>query len=424
MVGPSWKGVLVPRLSAVAAVICAGVLACAPAAFAAAAGAANAAEPLSVSADRGGAPTVEPGVHLIDLQTDGWLQVDRASAESTLWVGESITVSDVDSAEHVLSLHDEMTDCSWDGPDAVGGDLVQLQLRTGGVLGQECAGEAVWIHHDLYSAANYAGSPTLLAVWEEPPVDESKTLPKASRQVAWSNPSGAQTRPETLGSSYAAAPVLEDGRFEVWVEPGKPALFAVDLDWGQHLQVEMEVGEDNVCDAPQVKPRLINPLGLTAQWAEATASPSGTHPPGDRLVLSPNYASRAGAVSPTVRWRNRDAGNAAAVPGRYYVALDMEKEREDADAEGAELALDVVVVTDEEPVSPYAEEPAPMPDIATDLTSDTATTAADGADGESTQGAAADDKPWPAAIGLLAGSLVCAVLGVVLFGRWRRGVEA
>lgn len=414
------------RLSVISAATCAGVLACAPGAAALAA----AAEPLRVSADRGAAPIVEPGLHLVDLQADGWLRVERSSAKSTLWVGESVTAADVESAEHVLALHDEKTDCTWDGPDAVGEDLAQLQLRTGGVLSQECAGAMVWIHHDLYSATNYADSPTLLSIWEEPPVDEAKELPRASREVAWSSGPQTDASPETLGSTYAAAPVLEGGRHEVWVEPGRPALFAVDLDWGQHLQVEIAVGEDNVWEAPLVTPRLINPIGVTASWAQATPMASGTHPPEDeRLILVPGVAKRAGVVSPTIRWRNREAANAAAVPGRYYVALDMEKDGEHANAEGAEFALDVVVVTDEESISPYAEEPSAKPDLATDLVNDTTgsntaanDTGSENAGGQSGQGAAAGDKPWPVAAGLFAGSLVCAVLGVVLLHRWRRGV--
>src|SRR5690606_11480116 len=112
------------------------------------------------------------------------------------------------SAEHVLALEDADGDCGWAGSDAVGDELVQVRFRTGGIVSDGCSGESVWLQHDLYSATDYAGSPTTLAVWEEPPARAVKKLPAPSREVAWSSGSGADAISRDLGASFGGAPAL------------------------------------------------------------------------------------------------------------------------------------------------------------------------------------------------------------------------
>ncbi len=101
----------------------------------------------------------------------------------------------------------------------------------------------------------------------------------------------------------------------------------------------------------------------------------------------------------------------------------MEADGEHADSPGAEIEIALEVVTDEEPDSPYDVEPAPLPDLRQVVSEEAAEDepATDPASGGTSQAAAEDERPWPAAIGMLAGSLVCAAIGAVLLGRWRRG---
>ena len=410
------------RPYAVTAVVCAGALALAVPVAAVGAAAAATGEPVTV-ADREAAPAVGPGLHLVELPSDGWLRVDRTQPTHTLWMGEWLTTPHENNGEYSLAVHDAERDCSWSGPDAVGEELVQVRLRTGGTVSDGCEGDTVWLRHDLISAADYAGTPATLAVWEEPPATAPEELPGPSREVAWSPLAEAEARSANLGADFAGAPVLVDGRYRVVVEPGAPALLAVDLAWGQHLQVEMSLAEGHTHESPPVRPRLINPLGMTATWATARASSSGTQPPqGSELLVAPGLAARAGVVSPTVRWRNREApANAAAIPGRYYVTLDMEADGQHADSAGAEFEIGIKVVTDEDAASPYAEEPPPLPDPTTDLGSVESPETPPVEDAASRSAGDADEEPWPTAIGLLAGSLVLVVAGSLLLGRWRRG---
>ncbi|WP_110207187.1 hypothetical protein [Nocardioides daejeonensis] len=405
------------RRYAVSGVVCAAALVLAPGLTAATALVAGG-EPIPVAAARAEAATATPGLHLLSLPGDGWLRVERDPG-STVWVGESVVTARPNNGEYRLSFHDTDHDCSWTGPDSVGEYLAQVRLRTGGTASGTCSGDELWVRHRLSRFAQYADTPVTVAVWEEP-APTSKELPGPSRTVAWDGSGVDEVGSVLLGATFAEAPELE-GRYTVSVAPGVPALFAVPLDWGQHVQVELSLPDGNTEKAPAVTPRLINPLGMTATWADSTASRSGTAAP-ERSALSvlTGVASRAGVVSPTIRWRNRDApANAAAFPGRYYVALDMEVDGPEAESAGATFEVAVKVVTDEEAEAPYADAP-PLPDLREELT--VADERAAVSEKASTSASAQGDRPWPAAVGLLTGSAVCALAGALLLGRWRRGV--
>lgn len=407
----------------VTSAVCAGALLLAPTTVAAGG---LAQEPVVVSSERGSAPVVEPGAHLLDLRDDGWLEVRRDSPDATVWVGESVVTPRANNGEHRISVRDDDGDCSWTDEGWMGEEAVQVQLRGGGNATDDCAGKSVWVKHELLPSANYVDTPLTLAVWEEPPATV-EGLPDPSTEVAWNGSAlDVEVVDAELGDGFAAAPDLDEGRYLVRSAVEAPNLFAVDLDWGQHLQVEMSHEEGHTEDAPLVRPRLINPLGITTPWATTLTSQSGTPPPDPFLLSSPGTAKRGGVVSPTIRWRNREEpDNAAAFPGRYYVALDMEDDGRHPDSTGTEFQLTVRVIDDEEPVSPYDEEPSALPDLAADLTADdgepaesSPSTSRDGAAGTTQD----DDRPWPVVIGLLAGSLVLAAAGALLLGRWRRGV--
>ncbi|WP_235737526.1 hypothetical protein [Nocardioides alcanivorans] len=281
------------RSYVVTAAVCAGALLLAP--LGAASSALGAPGDLvTVTGDRGAAPLVQPGLHPLDLPGDGWLEVHREDPANTLWIGESLVTPLVNNGEHFVTVHDTEGDCSWSGPDSVGQELVQVQLRAGGTKTEECAGGSVWVEHDLTSATDYAGTTARLAVWEEPAAT-ADDLPEASRRVAWRVLGvGDDVVDRDLGTDFTDAPELPDGRYNVQVAPGVPALFAVQLDWGQHLQLEMSLPEGNTAEAPVVRPRLINPLGITSDWATAVGDSSGTSPLQDTyLLIFPGVPRRA-----------------------------------------------------------------------------------------------------------------------------------
>ena len=188
-------------------------------------------------------------------------------------------------------------------------------------------------------------------VWEEPPVEDASLLPPPSTTQSWDGSVMPAKGEAKLGTSYADAPDLTGGRYEAHVDPGVPALFAVPLDWGQHVEVSMQYKGAEYKDYVPIEAVLVTPLGGEAEWAKTDGGP--TFPD-----VNLKYPSMDGGVaSPTITWRNREkpTSNPAAFPGTYYVMLKMGTK--DAPKKGADVTMGVNVITDKAADSPYAEDP-------------------------------------------------------------------
>ena len=202
-----------------------------------------------------------------------------------------------------------------------------------------------------------AGEKGQLVVWEEPPVKDASLLPPPSTTQPWDGTVMPAKGEAGLGATYADAPDLTGGTYDAHIDPGAPALFAVPLDWGQHVEISLQYKGAEYKDYVPVEPVLVTPLGGTADWAKADGGP--TFPD-----VNLKYPSMDGGVaSPTITWRNREkpTSNPAAFPGTYYVMLKMGTK--DAPKKGADVTLGVNVITDKAADSPYAQDPAPLPDI-------------------------------------------------------------
>ncbi len=409
------------RWSAVAALGCVGALSCGTSYAAWSAPA----DSFPLAADRPSATPVEPGLYAVEIDTPGWFRVERTVDDSTIWVGESIVAPTSTVPEHYLAMTNRSgKDCEGVGDGAVGVYLFDHRLRGGTVSSGNCTGDTVWVEHSFGTAPDYAGDPATVAVWEEPPVWDD--LPEAGLSVPWSNEAPASRGGAELGSSFAEAPVLADGSYTVQVEAGEPAVLKVPLDWNQHVQIVLHQSGRVLSGRQVVTPRLYNPLGGRVDWATPTVSPSVTVLPDyDYLALNVEGAT-GGVVSPTVRFRNREEGSAAALAGDYYVSLEVEDNADMPD--GADVVMEVLVGTDGPVAAPYKSEPEPLPDLAAgesvdEPSGEPSEEPGDEKTAEPVESAGAGDdgaRPWPAAIGLLAGSLVLAVAGAVLLGRWRR----
>lgn len=410
------------RWSALAALACAGALSLGtPYAGWAAAG-----EEIELGSDRPGAPVVEPGLHSLDVDGPGWFQVERTLDDSTIWVGESIVAPTSTVPEYYLSMSNRAgKDCAGAGDGEVGIYLFDHRLRGGVTSSGACDGKgAVWVEHSFGTIPDYGGELATVAIWEEPPAWDD--LPGPGLEVPWNGEALPSRGAAELGSSFAEAPTLADGSFAVTLRAGEPALFKVRLDWNQHVQVFLRQSGRTLDGREVVRPRLYNPLGGRVDWGTPVVSPAGpVLPRYDWLALNISEAT-GGVISPIVRYRNREEGNAAAFAGDYFVSLEVEDSDQAPDGE-AEVQVELRIGTNGPVASPYRSTPLPLPDLA----------AVGGAGDEPEEGGAAggeeeprqrdsassdgdDARPWPAAIGLLAGSVVFGVAGSLLLGRWRR----
>lgn len=378
-------------------------------------------EPIKLATEDEEPPTVEPGLHQVELPSGSesqFLRVRREIPGSTIWVGQALVSEGVENGYVGLSVRDGSDQCPY--VDFDGSDYEGHKLVTGGInVAPRCSsGNTVDISQQPTSGFPLGGQLADLVVWEEPPVENRSVLPPPATQIAWDD-EGVPAEGETeLGGTYADAPELADGKYDVHVDPAEPALFRVELDWNQHLQLGFSI-TGKPAGSALLTPVLINPVGAESEWATVTDGPTLT----SVMTTYPN--SEAGVASPSITWRNRESrGVTAAFPGTYYVSLKLGEK--DAPPSGADLSLSVKVITDKEPQSPYTAEYRDSAEaVATDIGGHTESPEAESdSDSSESSGSAGDSgsTPWGAVGGLFAGAVVMALAGGFSWTRYRRSL--
>ncbi|RYP83805.1 hypothetical protein EKO23_18060 [Nocardioides guangzhouensis] len=376
------------------------------------------------------APTVGPGRYTFPMPgagTDFYLTVERTVPRSTLWVAETLVSSTNHNGYGYFdpSGADSKNRCGEESDTFEGDDYVGHRFMTGitGIGRGPCLKEdAVTFEYRAYESSDGsypAGEKAQLAVWEEPPVEDASLLPPPSTTTTWDGAVQPAKGDAELGTSYADAPELTQGRWSVHVDPGVPALFAVPLDWGQHLELQLKYTGAEWKEYVPVEPVLLTPLGGEADWAR-TEGDGPTFP--DANLKYPSMDG--GVVSPTITWRNREkpTANPAAFAGTYYVLLRMGTK--DAPAKGADVTVGVNVVTDRAADAPYAEDAPALPDISGKTSAGEGKEySGDGGGGtEEASGPESEPTPWGAVTALFGGSAVMAAAGAFSLGRYRRGL--
>lgn len=184
------------------------------------------------------------------------------------------------------------------------------------------------------SAARLAGRPLELAIYEEPPLEDGATTGSAPEQPSWTpiEPATPATPDVVPGTSIANAPVLEDGSYAGDLNPGETQVFAVPLDWGQDLQVQIDATiTPAVDDASAVgSALLVDVMGPTR--GQGSVSFYGNAPAGWTTTAFGNLRSgdrfRTGAQSEVVDFAHRGStdtrSQGASVAGLRYVTVGLD----------------------------------------------------------------------------------------------------
>ncbi|KRF20588.1 hypothetical protein ASG90_18610 [Nocardioides sp. Soil797] len=369
------------------------------------------------------ATVVEPGLHqFVPPATgeQGYLAVDRTIQNSTIWLGTSLFAPEpVDSSLFVIPSVDGTGQSCGTGWYVESTYYFHDYLGGGGFGSRACSkGDRVTFINQGPSEGDVSDAEAQFVAWEEPPVTDRSILPPPAMASKWSAKAPAAKGSTELGTDFASAPELTDGRWGVHIDPGKTALFKVPLDWGQHMQVQLTYDGAQTSRRVPIEPILITPVGATSYWGDISSSSGDGVPSSNILDLSYSDEAGAGVVSPSITWRNREeTGIKAAFPGNYYVLVRMNKNDTDdkpLPAGGADITVGVKVITDKPASSPYSQDPEPIPDLSGEeaTTEETDTKASDSSSSEST--------PWGAVGGLFGGSVVMAAAGFVALGKHRR----
>lgn len=370
------------------------------------------------------ATVVEPGVHPFVPPASGdtgFLAVDRTIANSTIWLGEFLVNPEPTEANYFVmpSTTDRSASCGtgW----YVDADYNRHEFLAGGGSGSKSCrkGNRVTFVHQGPSQGDLSEAEGNVVAWEEPPVSDVTLLPPPAMRSKWSGKAPAAQGSAELGSDFASAPELVDGRWDVHIDPGRTALFKVPLDWYQHMQVQLTYDGARTKKSVPISPVLINPIGAQSYWGQAVDSKKGEVPPLSALNLAYSDSEGAGVVSPSITWRNREEnGVTAAFPGDYYVLLQMPETNasdEKLPAAGVDITVAVKVVTDKPARSPYSQDPDPIPSLSGEDEQ-----ATDETQRASDSDTASESTPWVAVGGLFGGSVVMAAAGFVALGKHRR----
>ena len=290
--------------------------------------------PVEGSQDPATAPQIGPGQFLDQLPGRQlqkiWYRVPRTQPGSTVHVGITARATS-DSAIASVEV---------DGPDGR-----YCQSRTGSSYqGLTSAGASSWTStptspcntadHVLVGVSapgnHLLGATFELVVSEEPPLVDDRGLPPVEKPTWQPMPQVRAVAAPVPGASLSDAPVLAPGAYTSSILSGETQVFAVDLDWGQRLQVEMVVAPRRgaLAEALGVGD-VLNVQLLGADRGKYGDLRAGGQPKSDVSIDPDTKPYVRTATTAEIRYLNRtDVGSGSepgAVPGRQYVVLSKNR---------------------------------------------------------------------------------------------------
>ena len=374
--------------------------------------------PVEGSEDQASAPTIGPGQYLDQFPGRTgqllWYSVPRTQPDSTIHVGLTARTRANGSALDAWVRDPDGGLCAWGS----GQDFQGLASATATSWKAEPASLCNTADRLLVSvdvpAGPLVGAPFELLVVEEPALASDRNLPPVEKPT-WAPMSSTTPVPAPVpGLSLSDAPLVEPGSYRSSILTGETQVFAVDLAWGQRLQVQTVV-------APR-KGALAKELGGGDKLSVRLMGPTrgqyilfrATDQPRDVELIEDRTTSVQSAATPEVRYLNRTDYDTRPgdLPGKSYIVLSMNRYAHDtAFLIPYTLKVSVLGTAGEGAPEYVGVSPSPTP-----TTSDSPSTPppppADAASG----------VPLGTAIGIGVGALLLGAVAtaVVLFVRRRR----
>ncbi|WUJ71723.1 VWA domain-containing protein [Kribbella soli] len=304
--------------------------------------------PVHGAAQQEGAPALAPG-HYSDTfgadTTSKHYLIKRTMTGSTLRAGVSFRRPSggsfvIQTEVKLNTLTGEQ--CGWSYPRAFDGDQ---GLATGTAASwskyekknDECAesDQLVLTVNPGKDFRELKGVPYELRIDEEPPVDETTSLPAAAGDPVWVPMAGSTPREIVPGSSFPDAPLLQPGSYKTTLMPGELQLYKVKADWGQRIQAQITVPEMAGATAEAIDgiryldTALISPIGEDVYAVFAKKVPGGSY---TKAVLTKRGLVKA-VTSKEIRYLNRNGANnqdtGTSTPGEYYIAVSLTRKDDD-----------------------------------------------------------------------------------------------
>lgn len=363
-------------------------------------------KPITGGDQESDAPEAKPDVYTDTLQDskDRWYRIPKTVDDSTIWAGALIQAERDISSINALNLTfvnpDTGEECASRTESTSG--LSPVRLHAVSLDSTECESSSELLLRVNLALESAKELPFRLTLIEEAPATNIDSLPSRSEEPKWEEmpPASASGEVEYGTGTLGDAPVLEPGSYPVALTEGEAQIYAVDLDWGQRLQVQTDL---KLGDRSNVywSIELLSPMG-----ANAAMLGSDTYDDSNKGAVSMK------ATTYDIRYRNRgEIGRSAenALPGRYYILVSGgQPDSIDKKQEEWKGTMQINVIGQAGEGAPeYAEMTAPT----TAAPSETSAMGITKQRDEKTKTEAEGGPNWALIGGLGGGALACAAVG-------------
>lgn len=287
-------------------------------------------DPVEGNEDQAKAPEVRPGQYLDRLagrqNRKIWYRIPRTASGSTIHVGVTARSTGNGSSMMVNLAAPDDSYCSFDSPQDYQG------LVSGAASSYKADPDSVCntADHLLVSvspSSQLVGASFELVVIEEPPLASDRDLPPYEKPAWQPMPSTAAGPAPVPGLSLSDAPVLTSGSYRSSVLTGETQVFAVDLDWGQRLQVQTVVAPRRGALARELGGGDKLSLGVVGADRDTYVLLRATNQPRDVDFGQDEEAAVQSAATPAIRYLDRTDFDAqpGELPGRTYVVVTMNR---------------------------------------------------------------------------------------------------
>ncbi len=286
--------------------------------------------PVEGSEDAAAATEVGPGQYLDQLAGRAnqkiWYRVPRTTPGSTIHVGVTARSQGNGSAISVFMMAPDDSLCSFDSPQAYQG------LSSGAVSSYQAAPDNVCNTEDhvlvwIAPSQQLVGATVELVVVEEPPLVTDRHLPPVEKPT-WEPMSSASPVPGPVpGLSLSDAPVLGPGNYDASVLTGETQVYAVDLAWGQRLQVQAVVAPRRGALARELGGGDYLSLDIIGPGRGKYVLLRAADQPRDSDFGLDSAAAVKSATTPEIRYLNRTDFDSRPgdLPGKEYVVVTMNR---------------------------------------------------------------------------------------------------
>lgn len=274
------------------------------------------------------APQIGPGQYLDHLPGRQnqriWYRVPRTQPGSTIHVGITARTKTSSSGAAVELSTPDQAQCNYGVASSYQGLTSAGTTSWHSTPSDECnTADHLLVSVDT-ALPDLAGADFELVVSEEPPIVSDRNLVPVEKPTWQRMPTTPAVRAPVPGLSVSDAAVLAPGSYSAEILTGETQVYAVDLDWGQRLQVLMTVAPRHAALAKalgggdSLRVQLLGDSRMEYVNLRATGQPQ------DTLVMEPDSRPYVdSAVTPEIRYLNRTDYDSRPgdVPARQYIVL-------------------------------------------------------------------------------------------------------